>query len=104
VDRELLTWCHRNRRTDPRVRRALAAQHDITRGVYREARKGIALLAAQSRPCVATAFTLYSEILDRIEAIDFAVFSQRASVGVGRRLQVFASGLVRAHQARGYAA
>lgn len=86
------------------MRRALAAQHDIARGVYRQARKGIALLAPpQSRPCVATAFTLYSEILDRIEAIDFAVFSTRASVGIGRRLQVFASGLVRAHNARGAA-
>jgi phytoene synthase len=53
---------------------------------------------------VATAFTLYSEILDRIEAIDFAVFSQRASVGVGRRLQVFGAGLIRARRARGYGA
>ena len=104
VDRDVLTWCHQNRRTDPKVRRALAAQHDITRAVYREARKGIALLAPQSRPCVATAFTLYSEFLDRIEDIDFAVFSRRASVGVGRRLQVFASGLVRARSARGYGA
>jgi phytoene synthase len=103
VDRELLTWCHQNRRTDPKVRRALAAQHDIARGVYRQARKGIALLAPQSRPCVTTAFTLYSEILDRIEAIEFAVFSRRASVGIGRRLQVFAAGLVRAHYARGAA-
>ncbi|MEZ5091125.1 MAG: phytoene/squalene synthase family protein, partial [Micropruina sp.] len=74
VDRDLLFWCHRNRRTDERVRRALAAQHDVTRGIYREARKGIALLAPESRPCVATAFTLYSEILDRIEALDFEVF------------------------------
>ncbi|TDO11642.1 phytoene synthase [Mycobacterium sp. BK086] len=102
VDRDVLTWCHQNRQTDPKVRRALAAQHDIARAVYREARKGIALLAPQSRPCVATAFTLYSEILDRIEAIDFAVFSQRASVSVGRRLQVFVSGLIRARKARGY--
>lgn len=101
VDRELLTWCHHQRKTEPKVRRALAAQHDFARAVYREARKGIALLAPQSRPCVTTAFTLYSEILDRIEAIDFAVFSQRASVGVGRRLQVFAAGLVRARRARG---
>ena len=31
VDRDLLTWCHVHRRTDPRVRRALAEQHDITR-------------------------------------------------------------------------
>ncbi|BBY61781.1 phytoene/squalene synthase family protein [Mycolicibacterium helvum] len=104
VDRDVLTWCHQNRQTDPKVRRALAAQHDVARAVYREARKGIALLAPRSRPCVATAFTLYSEILDRIEAIDFAVFSQRASVGVGRRLQVLAAGLIRARRARGYGA
>ena len=100
VDRELLTWCQDNRRTEVRVRRALEAQHATTRGIYREAQKGIALLAPQSRPCVATAFTLYSEILDRIEACDFEVFSQRASVGVGRRLRVFATGLVRARRAR----
>lgn len=104
VDRALLTWCHDNHRTDPRVRQALAAQHDITRSVYREAQKGIALLAPQSRPCMTAAFTLYAEILDRIEDIDFAVFSQRASVGMGRRLQVFTGGLVRAHRARRLAA
>ena len=104
VDRELLTWCHDNQRTEPRVRQALAAQHAITRSIYREAYKAIALLAPQSRPCVATAFTLYSEILDRIEDIDFAVFSERASVGKGRRLQVFTGGLVRARRARRLAA
>lgn len=100
VDRSLLVWCHDNQRTDPRVRQALAAQHEITRGIYREAYKGIALLSPQSRPCVTAAYTLYSEILDCIEDIDFAVFSQRASVGMGRRLQVFTGGLLRAHRAR----
>lgn len=100
VDRELLMWCHDNRRTDPRVRQALEAQHAVTREIYREAEKGIALLAPQSRPCVRTAFTLYSEILDRIEEIDFEVFSRRASVGKARRLQVFAGGLIRARRAR----
>lgn len=100
VDRELLTWCHDNRRTDARVRQALEAQHAATRAIYREAHKGIALLAPQSRPCVTAAFTLYSEILDRIEAIDFEVFAQRASVGMGRRLRVFVTGLVRARRAR----
>ncbi|MCW1959860.1 MAG: phytoene/squalene synthase family protein [Mycobacterium sp.] len=104
VDRELLIWCHDNRRTDPRVRQALAAQHAVTRAEYREAHKAIALLAPQSRPCVMTAFTLYAEILDRIEDIDFAVFSERASVGMGRRLQVFTGGLVRARRARRVAA
>lgn len=100
VDRELLTWCQRNRSTDSRVRNALAAQHDITREVYREAHKGIAVLAPQSRPCVTTAFTLYKEILDRIEEIDFAVFSERATVGKVRRVQVFVGGLINARRAR----
>ncbi len=100
VDRDLLMWCQANQRTDTRVRQALAAQHEITRGEYREAHKGIALLAPQSRPCVTAAFTLYSEILDRIEDIDFEVFSQRASVGNWRRLQVYIGGLTRARRAR----
>ncbi len=104
VDRDLLLWCQRNARTDPRVRQALVSQHAITRAIYREAQKGIALLAPQSRPCVTAAFTLYSEILDRIEEMDFAVFSERASVGMGRRLQVFTGGLVRARRARRAAA
>jgi 15-cis-phytoene synthase len=100
VDRELLTWCHDHHRTEARVRHALAAQHAITRSVYRFARKGVEMLAPRSRPCVATALTLYSEILDRIEDTDFAVFSRRATVGTARRMQVAGSGLVRAWLAR----
>ena len=101
VDRDLLMWCHRNRRTDARVRRALAAQHGITRDIYRFARAGVSMLAPRSRPCVAAAFTLYSEILNRIEAMDFAVFSRRATVGTPRRLQVALAGLIQAWRARG---
>ena len=41
-----------------------------------------------SRPCVATALTLYSEILGRIEDSDFAVFAHRARVGQLRRVGV----------------
>jgi 15-cis-phytoene synthase len=100
VDRDLLSWCHVHRRTDPRVRSALAAQHHITRGIYRFAGDGVPMLAPWSRPCVATALTLYSEILDRIEASDFAVFSKRARVGTARRLQVAAGALVQARRAR----
>ena len=54
----------------------------------------------RSRPCVAAALTLYSEILDRIEDIDYEIFSQRATVGTGRRLQVAGRGLARAWRAR----
>jgi phytoene synthase len=100
VDRELLMWCHTNRTTDHRVRTALADQHHIARGVYRYAADGVALLEPRSRPCVATALTLYADILDRIEDSDFAVFSHRATVGNGRRLRVAGAGLIRSWRAR----
>jgi phytoene synthase len=100
VDRELLTWCHDRGRTDPRVRNALVEQQASTRRIYDQARQGISLLHPRSRPCVEAAFTLYSEILDRIEDIDFAVFGQRASVGTARRIGVGMAGLVKAWRAR----
>lgn len=100
VDRDVLTWCHRRQRIDARVRHALIEQHEITRRVYDFARHGITLLHPRSRPCIAAALTLYSEILDRIEDIDFEIFSQRATVSVGRRVQVGATGLVKAWRAR----
>jgi len=104
VGADLLRWCRAHRRTDPRVRAALADQHATTRAIYRHASAGIALLEPVSRPCVATALALYSEILDRIEDIDFAVFAQRARVGKVRRLQVAAPALARALWARSGAA
>jgi phytoene synthase len=100
VNRDVLMWCHTHQRTDARVRRALIEQHAETRRIYDYARRGIPLLHPRSRPCIAAAFTLYSEILDRIEALDFAVFNQRATVGMGRRLQVAGAGLARAWVAR----
>jgi phytoene synthase len=100
VDRDLLMWCHTHRRTDRRVRDALAEQHDVARQVYRYAARGVDLLAPRSRPCVVTALTLYSEILDRIEDSGFAVFTQRATVGNRRRLRVACAGLLRSWRAR----
>jgi 15-cis-phytoene synthase len=100
ADTELLRWCRTHQRTDPRVRAALADQHATTRGIYRYAEAGIALLQPVSRPCVATALALYSRILDRIEDLDFAVFAQRARVGRARRVQVAAPALARAVWAR----
>ena len=100
VDRERLQWCRDRRVTDPRVRAALADQHARTRDVYAFARTGIPLLAPVSRPCVATAFTLYGRILDEIEAAGFAVFAGRATVGQLRRVRVAAPALARAWWAR----
>lgn len=100
VDRELMLWCHMHRHTDARVREALAEQHKITREIYRFAADGIALLEPRSRPCVTTALTLYSEILDRIEDSGFAVFSHRATVGKARRLQVAGGALFQSWRIR----
>ncbi|GLY69604.1 phytoene/squalene synthase family protein [Amycolatopsis taiwanensis] len=96
VDRHLLAWCRSTGRTEPRVRAALADQHAITRAVYDFARQGVELLRPVSRPCVATALVLYSEILDRIEDSGFAVFSHRARVGWARRARVATGALPRA--------
>ena len=100
VDRELLSWCQINRRTDPRVRRALIDQDAAARQVYAVARQGIEMLAPASRPCVAAALTLYSEILKRVEEIDFEIFGQRATVGKARRLAVAGGGIVQSWSAR----
>lgn len=100
VDREMLAWCRRRERTAPRVRAALAAQVETTRGIYSYARRGIAQLHPVSRPCVETAATLYGGILDEIEACDFAVFATRARVGNVRRARIAGAALARALWAR----
>ena len=100
VDRELLNWCQDNGRTESRVRRALMEQHAVARKAYSEAEPGLGMLAPTSRPCVAAALTLYSEILERIEEMDFQIFGQRATVGNARRLTVAAGGIVRSWNAR----
>lgn len=100
VDRDVLMWCHHNRRTDLRVRNAMADQHDVARQEYRYAAAGVGMLEPRSRPCVEVALQLYSEILDRIEKSDYAVFTQRATVGNGRRMRVAAAGLARSWRAR----
>ena len=100
VDRGLLQWCRAHRVTDPRVRAALADQHARTREVYAFATAGIALLAPVSRPCVRTALSLYSRILNEIEDCDFAVFARRATVGQLRRIAVAGPALGQALWAR----
>ncbi len=100
VDRELLAWCRRTRRSDPRVRRALAHLVAHTRGTYRRARPGIAMLEPVSRACVGCAFTLYQGILDEIEKADYDVLHRRVAVPNRRRAAVALPGLTRALVAR----
>ncbi|QBS44052.1 phytoene/squalene synthase family protein [Nocardia sp. CS682] len=90
VDHELLVHCRHTRRTDPRVRRALAHLIAVNRDIYRNAEPGIDLLEPRVRPAIRTAAVLYANILDRIEAADYAIFSHRAVVPRHHRLRVAA--------------
>jgi phytoene synthase len=92
VDRELLVWSRRTRRSDPRIGRALAHLVAYTRAVYRRAAPGIAMLEPVSRACVTCAFGLYGEILAEIERSGYAVLHQRVTVPPRRR----AAGVIRA--------
>jgi phytoene synthase len=100
VDRELLAWCRRHRRTEPRVRRALAHLVARTRATYRRAEPGITMLEPVSRACVGCAFTLYQGILDEIERADYDVLHRRVAVPPRRRAAVALPGLARALAAR----
>ncbi|MFI9403889.1 phytoene/squalene synthase family protein [Nocardia sp. NPDC052316] len=91
VDHDLLVHCQHTRRTDPRVRRALAHLIAINRDIYRNADPGIDLLEPRVRPAIRTAAVLYATILDRIEAADYAIFSHRAVVPRHHRLRVAAT-------------
>lgn len=95
VDPYMLTWCNEHERSDPRVRRVLAAQH----AMYTFACKGVGQLAPHSRPGVAPAPSS-GIILDRIEDSDFAVVSHRATVGNAQWPRVVAVGLARAWRMR----
>ena len=100
VDRALLTWCRLNGKADPHVRKALADMVDQTRTIYREARPGIELLLPESRHCARTAYSLYSAILDEIEAVDYDVLDRRVVVSRRRRMAVAAPALIRAYSVR----
>lgn len=95
VDRPLLEWSRRTGRADPRIRSALVAAEALTRGVYRAAEPGIALLDPRTRPCIRAAFTLYGGILDAIADQGYAVLHRRAVVSRGRRAATAAAGVAR---------
>ncbi|MEU1313952.1 phytoene/squalene synthase family protein [Streptomyces tibetensis] len=100
VDRPLLEWSRRSGRRDPRVRSALVAAEALTRGVYRTAEPGIAMLDPRVRPCIRAAFTLYGGILDAIARHDYTVLHRRAVVPRRRRAAAAAAGVLRVTRAR----
>ncbi|MFZ4269243.1 phytoene/squalene synthase family protein [Streptomyces arboris] len=96
VDRERFEWSRRTGARDARITDVLRAAAAHNRAVYRDALPGIAMLAPVSRPCIRTAFVLYSGILDAIEADGYAVLHRRSVVPRRRRAVVAVDGLVRA--------
>ncbi|WP_327271998.1 phytoene/squalene synthase family protein [Streptomyces sp. NBC_01224] len=95
VDRPLLEWSRRTGRRDPRIRSAFIAAEALTKGVYREAEPGIAMLDPRVRPCIRTAFTLYGGILDVIAHHDYGVLHRRSVVPCRRRAATAAVGAAR---------
>ena len=66
---------------------------DRARALYDSADMGVSMLPPPSARCIAGARELYSQILDRIEAANYDVFSKRASVPTWRKLSVAARSL-----------
>ncbi|MFF1273219.1 phytoene/squalene synthase family protein [Streptomyces marokkonensis] len=100
ADRALLRWSRDTGRRDPRVTSALREFEALTRGVYREAAPGLAMLEPVSRPCIRTAFVLYGGILDAVARDGWSVLHRRAVVPRRRRAVVAADGLARVVAAR----
>ena len=84
----------------PPVKAALKAQIARVRELEERSRAGIALLHPSSQPCIEAARVLYCGIVDEVEAIDYEVFTRRATVPPRRRLAVALPAWARAVRAR----
>jgi 15-cis-phytoene synthase len=70
------------------IRELLRFEIARTRTLYRFAEPGIDMLHPTSRDAIRTAYVLYGEIVDAVEAAHYQVFTQRVSVPARRRLAV----------------
>jgi phytoene synthase len=74
-----------SRTVDDAWRALMAYEIARNRGLYWLADTGIGLLPPASARCVGTARVLYAQILDRIEKVDYDVFSARVRVPTWRK-------------------
>lgn len=79
------------RRVDANWRELMRFEIERARELYRSADLGVAMLPPASARCVRSARTLYSQILERIEAADYDVFTARARVPLWRKLATVAA-------------
>ncbi len=75
----------RTRTVTPAWRALMAFEIARNRELYAHADQGLALLPRRSNRCVGAARVLYAQILDRIEAADYDVFSGRIRVPTWRK-------------------
>jgi phytoene synthase len=96
VDRAMLE----RRMLTPEIISALKFQIERVRELQRAANQGIALLSAESRPCIEAASELYCGIVDEVERINYQVFKKRATTSTWRRIRVALPAWLRAIRAR----
>jgi 15-cis-phytoene synthase len=82
------------RRVTPQWRALMEFEIARTRDYYASADLGVGLLPASSGRCIRAARRLYAEILDRIEANRYDVFTRRARVPGWRKATVVAGALL----------
>lgn len=100
VDRDLLRWSRATGARDRRITAALRSAEALTRGVYRQALPGLAMLEPVSRPCIRAATVLYGGILDAIAEDGWTVLHRRSVVPRRRRAAVALDGVARLAAAR----
>lgn len=89
-----------NRVVTPQIIEALKFQMNRVRDLQKEADLGIALLSADSRPCIKAASELYCGIVDEVEKIDYNIFDFRAKTSNWRRARTAFPAWIQALQAR----
>ncbi|MGD8148788.1 phytoene/squalene synthase family protein [Ornithinimicrobium sp. Y1694] len=83
------------RTVTPAWRAMMAEQIERNRALYRDAARGVGMLPTPSARCVATALRMYSLILDRVEAADYDVFTERLRVPRRTKVAIVADVLTR---------
>jgi phytoene synthase len=81
-------------------RELLKSIADRAEEYYKSADKLLPLISPESRPALRVLVTIYHELLRRIVAADYDVFTRRASVPTAKKLAIMSAGLARMARAR----
>ena len=84
----------------PEIIEALKFNIERVRKLQQEAAPGIAMLDKSSRACIEAASELYCGIVDEVEAINYQIFTKRATTSTWRRIKVAFPAWLRAVRAR----